>query len=82
MGADETSARCEACLGTGSKGRLGVYELMTMNDELRRLTAQNADAVTLYQTACEHGYKPMLDDARDKMNMGLTTEDEIKRILH
>jgi len=74
--------RCEACFGSGSKGRIGVYELMRMNDDLRRLTAQSADAVTLYQTACEHGYKPMLDDAQDKLARGMITDDEIKRILH
>jgi general secretion pathway protein E len=72
---------CETCMGTGYKGRVGVYEIMVMNDELRKLTAQSADSVTLYDAAKRGGFSPMLDDASDKLARGITTESEISRVL-
>jgi len=76
------SVRCEVCYGVGYKGRLAVYEIMTMNDEMRRLTASRADAVTLYETARKNGFSPMREDALLKVKMGLTDENEVYRILH
>jgi general secretion pathway protein E len=73
--------RCEACFGTGYKGRLAVYEIMTMNDELRRLTGQNVDSVTLKDAAVASGFMGMHEDARIKAEAGLTTVEEIKRVL-
>jgi general secretion pathway protein E len=73
--------RCEACFGTGYKGRLAVYEIMPMTDELRKLTAQRADAVSLSEAARRGGFRGMADDAREKMARGLTTEEEIQRVL-
>jgi general secretion pathway protein E len=75
-------AVCEQCFGTGYKGRLAVYEIMTMDDELRVLTGARADAVTLYEKARERGFKPMRDDAMEKVRMGLTDEAEVFRVLH
>ena len=68
-------------MGTGYKGRVGVYEIMVMNDELRKLTAQSADSVTLYDAAKRGGFSPMLNDAGDKLSQGITTESEILRVL-
>lgn len=73
---------CETCLGTGYKGRLAVHELMMMTDELRQLTAQRADGVTLYETAVTGGFAPMKVDAMEKVRMGLTDEAEVFRVLH
>ncbi|MBX3382886.1 MAG: type II/IV secretion system protein [Phycisphaeraceae bacterium] len=74
--------RCEACYGVGYKGRLAAYEIMTMDDDLRRLTASRADAVSLYDMALAKGFKPMREDAMDKARRGLTDEAEIYRVLH
>ncbi|MCW5764900.1 MAG: type II/IV secretion system protein [Phycisphaeraceae bacterium] len=73
--------RCDRCLGTGFYGRQGVFEVMRMNDTLRRLTAQQADAVTIAEAARASGMKSMIDDAREKVAKGLTTEAEIIRVL-
>jgi general secretion pathway protein E len=73
--------RCEACFGTGFKGRVAVYEIMDMTDELRRLTGQNADAITLSDAARRGGFKPMLEDAKIKAEAGITTYEEAKRVL-
>ncbi|HYE63742.1 MAG TPA: GspE/PulE family protein [Phycisphaerales bacterium] len=77
-----SDVRCEVCYGVGYKGRLAVYEIMTMDDEMRRLTATRADAVTLYETARKHGFSPMREDALAKVKMGLTDESEVYRVLH
>jgi len=73
---------CEMCFGTGYKGRLAVYEIMTMDDELRVLTASRADAVALYESAKRKGFKPMREDAMHKIRLGMTDETEVFRVLH
>jgi general secretion pathway protein E len=82
MGDPTRAGACEVCYGTGYKGRLAVYEIMTMNDTLRKLTAQRADAVTLYEAAQGSGFKPMREDALLKVQLGLTDESEVYRVLH
>lgn len=75
------AGRCEKCLGAGYFGRVAVYEIMVMTDNLRRLTSQGADAVTLAETARKDGMRTMIDDAREKIALGLTDEREIIRVL-
>jgi general secretion pathway protein E len=73
---------CENCFGTGYRGRLAVYEIMAMTDELRRLTAERADGVTLYEAASDGGFEPMRADAAEKIAQGLTDQAEVYRVLH
>ncbi len=81
-GVSPGGGRCEACFGTGYKGRLAVYEIMTMNDELRRASGERLDAVMLYEIAKQHGFKPMREDGLRKVQLGLTDEQEVFRVLH
>ncbi len=67
--------------GERYRGRMGVYELMRMNDELRTLTAQRSDGVMLMEAAKRAGFKPMIEDAKMKAARGMTDEAEIKRVL-
>ncbi len=73
---------CENCFGSGYRGRLAVHELMLMTDELRRLTGERADGVSLYEAAVAGGFEPMKIDAMEKVRMGLTDEAEVFRVLH
>jgi general secretion pathway protein E len=73
--------RCEKCFGSGYYGRIAVYEIMRMTDRLRELTIQGADAVTLAKAAHAEGMRTMIDDAREKVALGLTDENEIRRVL-
>ncbi|MCB9845841.1 MAG: type II/IV secretion system protein [Phycisphaeraceae bacterium] len=75
-------SRCATCFGTGYRGRLAVYELMTVTDQIRRLTAQRADAVTLRDAAEDAGFKTMREDAAAKLAQGVTDEAEVYRVLH
>ncbi|MBX3386307.1 MAG: Flp pilus assembly complex ATPase component TadA [Phycisphaeraceae bacterium] len=81
-GAPARVQRCEKCFGTGYFGRIAVYEIMKMTDDLRRLTVQGADAVTLAETARAGGMRTMIDDAKEKVALGLTDEAEIVRVLY
>jgi len=73
---------CENCFGTGYRGRIAVYEIMKMNDTLRRMTAESCDAVTLSEAAVEAGFEPMRIDAIEKVAAGMTDESEVFRVLH
>ncbi len=80
--ADAMNNTCETCFGTGYRGRIAVYEIMKMTDELRRLTASHADGVTLYEAAVAGGFDSMHADAARKVAQGLTDEAEVYRVLH
>ncbi len=75
------SDRCERCLGTGYYGRVGVFEIMRMTDELRQLTADRQDAVKLFHAARAQGFRTMMDDGLEKVTAGLTTKVELDRVL-
>jgi type II secretory ATPase GspE/PulE/Tfp pilus assembly ATPase PilB-like protein len=73
--------RCETCYGTGYSGRVAIYEIMRMSDELRRLVLTTADARALRNQAAKEGMRGMMEDGLDKVARGLTTEEELKRVL-
>jgi type II secretory ATPase GspE/PulE/Tfp pilus assembly ATPase PilB-like protein len=75
------SVRCEKCIGSGYSGRVAAYEIMTMTDDLRSQVAKTADAVSIRELAVAQGFKPMRVDAFEKMRLGLTTDEEIRRVL-
>jgi len=83
QGAGETAgARCETCLGMGYSGRVAIYELMHITDAVRQLAMTTADAANLRAQAAQDGMRSMLDDAADKVAQKLTTDSEVRRVLH
>jgi general secretion pathway protein E len=71
---------CERCSQTGFVGRLGIYELMLMNDDLRKLTVAKADSNLIRKKACEGGMRPLRDDGWLKVRNGVTTISEVLRV--
>jgi len=71
---------CEQCFQTGYLGRIGIFELMEMNDELRRLVMQNADATRLAEVARRHGMRTLREDGWLKVRAGITTVEEVLRV--
>ncbi len=71
---------CGACGGTGYKGRLGIYELMLVDDPLRRQIIDNRDASELAATARRAGMGSLWEDGMAKAAQGLTTEEEVRRV--
>jgi type IV pilus assembly protein PilB len=68
---------CEACQGTGFQGRIGIFEVMTINDEIRQAISQNRDAGFLHDLSQKSGMQTMLEDGLEKVKIGVTTIDEV-----
>jgi general secretion pathway protein E len=73
-------AGCEACFNSGYKGRLGIFELMELNDELRGLILAKADAATLTAAARRNGMRTLREDGWLKVSLGMTSADEVLRV--
>ncbi len=71
---------CSHCAGTGYHGRLAIQELLTMNDELRRLILQHADAGQIQKAAINNGMRTMYADGIQKALAGLTHIEEVLRV--
>lgn len=71
---------CSSCRGSGYSGRLGVYELLIMDDELRDAIAANPTITSFRNLAIERGMKNLRHDGFAKVASGLTTVDEILRL--
>lgn len=71
---------CNQC-NQGYRGRVGIHEVLTMSDRLRDAISQGVGAMQLQTIAREQGMTTLLDDARDKIHQGLTTIDEVLRLL-
>jgi type IV pilus assembly protein PilB len=70
---------CERCNRTGYKGRLGIYELLIMNDEMRDMIMRNASTEELRNAARRYGMVTLRDSGMDGIFAGLTTADEVIR---
>jgi type IV pilus assembly protein PilB len=70
---------CEICNNTGYKGRVGLFELMIMNDELREMIMSNASADALRDAARGYGMVTLRDSGVACMHDGTTTPDEVIR---
>ena len=73
-------AGCDECYGSGYRGRVGIFELMEMNEELRAAIMQNEDASKLTSIARRHGMRNLREDGWMKVAQGVTTPDEVIRV--
>jgi len=73
-------AGCSRCNNTGYKGRIGVYEVMTLSEEIRAMTIERTSADVIRDTAMSQGMKPLRIDGLDKVKQGLTSIAEIARV--
>jgi type IV pilus assembly protein PilB len=71
---------CENCNNTGYKNRIGVFEVMRMNDEIRDLTAKNSTTAMIRFAAKQSGMRPMKDYSLRLVGAGLSTVDEVVRV--
>jgi type IV pilus assembly protein PilB len=70
---------CDACAGTGLKGRQGVYEVMPMSPNLRKLILMNVGAVEIRDAAVEEGMLTLRMDGWMKVMKGITTLEQVIR---
>lgn len=73
-------AGCEHCFHTGYHGRIAIFELMQLNEELRRLIMRNEDASVLTDAARRNGMRNLREDGWQKVARGMTTPDEVIRV--
>jgi len=71
---------CERCGNTGYRGRVGLYELLLMNDDIRHHIASGADANVIRAQAIKKGMRTLRQDALEKLKAGLTTPEEVVRV--
>ncbi len=71
---------CDDCNGTGYKGRLGIYEVFTMDDKIKKLTIDSAPAFEILRQAIENGMITMLQDGVLKAVEGITSLEEVYRV--
>ncbi len=71
---------CRACRGTGYSGRLGIYELLVTNDEIRQLANDRTGTNAIRQAAIAAGMKTLRQDGWIKVAKGLTSIDEVLRV--
>lgn len=71
---------CEKCAFTGFYGRTGIYELLIVNDEMRKLVLKGADANQLREVAMRLGMKTLLQSGTEKIRAGMTTLSEVLRV--
>jgi len=73
-------AGCAHCSGTGYRGRVGIFELMELNEEIRRLIMRNSDASVLVDAARRNGMRSLREDGWQKVAAGVTTAEEVTRV--
>jgi type IV pilus assembly protein PilB len=71
---------CPRCSGSGYKGRVGLYEVMAVTDEIRELIVQRAPADRIAYAAVKAGMRRLRQDGLDKVLAGRTTFAEIARV--
>lgn len=72
---------CDACFGTGYRGRTGIFEIMQMDDELERLFLAEAPSDAIRSAALAAGMQTLRQDALHKVGQGITSLDEVMRVI-
>src|SRR3990167_8350535 len=75
-----TGRGCKACRFTGYAGRVGLFEVLEVNNNIRKLITQKSDSDVIAGTARQQGMKTMLEDGLDKIKHGVTTVEEVLRV--
>ncbi|HIE55538.1 MAG TPA: type II secretion system protein GspE, partial [Chromatiaceae bacterium] len=71
---------CERCLQTGYKGRIGIFEIMVLNDDIKRLVLKTFDSNRIKHEALRHRMVTLREDGIHKVLKGMTSLEEILRV--
>jgi type IV pilus assembly protein PilB len=72
---------CEACGGSGLKGRLAIHEILQVNDDVRDLISTRASETAIRKAAKRNGMRTLLEDGISKAAQGLTTLEDVLRVV-
>ena len=73
---------CDFCFGSGYRGRIGVFEVLCMNDQLRKCVTSGGDKQEFRELAIATDYVPMLVHAEELVDKGITTVEEVARVIN
>ncbi len=73
--------RCRNCGSTGYKGRIGIYELLMFNDDIRNAIQRNCSSTEIDAIAIKNGMIPLIECGRDLARKGITTEEELMQAV-
>jgi type IV pilus assembly protein PilB len=73
-------AGCSRCAGSGYRGRLGLYEVMTISEEIRTQVLQHGSVDEIAATAARQGMRRLRDDGIEKVRAGVTSVEEVERM--
>ena len=71
---------CESCKITGYKGRIAIYEILLINEQIRQLMLEKASASQIKKKALQLGLRTLLREGWEKVAEGLTTPEEVMRV--
>lgn len=72
---------CKKCNNTGYLGRIGIFELLILNDEIRTLIVEDKSAIDIRKAALSSGYVPLIVDGINKVINGITNMEELNNKL-
>ncbi|MDO8885583.1 MAG: type IV-A pilus assembly ATPase PilB, partial [Candidatus Oleimmundimicrobium sp.] len=72
---------CNKCNNTGYKGRIGLYELMLVSENIEKLAIERANTDEIMKVAISEGMTTLQEDGLEKAKKGLTSLEEIARIV-
>ncbi len=73
-------AGCEACRGSGYSGRVGIFEMLVVDDKFRDIINQDTSVANMRRAFIESGRDSLFDDGMKKVRKGLTTVEEVLRV--
>jgi type IV pilus assembly protein PilB len=73
---------CEHCRGTGYRGRIGIFELLVLSDPIRDMVVKQAPSTEIKAQAIREGMRTLRDDGLEKVMSGVSTIDEILRVVY
>lgn len=76
-----TPAGCPKCQNTGFFDRMGIFEMIKVNDRVRKMIIEKRDASFIRERCVDSGMKTMLDDGIEKVIQGITSFDEVFRVI-
>jgi type II secretory ATPase GspE/PulE/Tfp pilus assembly ATPase PilB-like protein len=71
---------CDECRFTGYRGRMGIFEILIMNEAMRPLVIERTSSSTLKQAACAKGMRTLREDGWAKVCAGISTVEEVARV--
>ncbi|WP_457640545.1 type II secretion system ATPase GspE [Persephonella sp.] len=72
---------CDQCLGTGFKGRIAIYEIMEIDEEMRGVISKQPESMAVREKAISKGMKTLIEDGMEKIVQGITTIEEVLQVV-